>query len=57
MKSIILRDYQLKCFKDKFNLTSDNIILTINDEKKNAYYVLNGCDKVYIDYYYAVFYF
>jgi len=57
MKSIILKDYQLDCFQKKFNLSNDNIILYIDDKKKNAYYVLDGSEKFKIDYWYAIFYF
>ena len=57
MKSRILKDYQLDCFQKKFNLCNDNIILYIDDEKKNAYYVLDGSTKHKIDYWYAIFYF
>ncbi len=57
MKSKILRDLQLELFKQELHTNSDSIILTINDEKKNAYYVLNGIEKHSIDYWYAVLYF
>ncbi len=57
MKSKILKDYQLDCFKKKFNLNNDNITLYVNYEKKNAYYVLDGLDRFDIDYEYAIFYF
>lgn len=57
MKSRILKDYQLECFQRKFNLNNDNVILYVDDEKKNAYYVLDGLDRFDIDYEYAIFYF
>lgn len=57
MKSRILKDYQLQCFKRDIKVNSDSIILTVNDEKKNAYYVLDGSKKHRIDYWYAVLYF
>lgn len=57
MKSKILRDYQLNCFKKKFKLKNNNIILTVNNNKKISYYILDGSKKVYIDYDYAIFYF
>lgn len=57
MKSRILKDYQLQCFKRDMKVNSDSIILTIINEKKNAYYVLDGSEKHNIDYWYAVLYF
>lgn len=57
MKSKILKDYQLDCFQKKFNLNNDSIILYVDDEKKNAYYVLDSSKKYNVDYWYAIFYF
>lgn len=57
MKSRILKDYQLQCFKKKFEIDSDNIILTIDYKKKTACYVLDGLIRYKVDYWYAVLYF
>ncbi|MBQ7140005.1 MAG: hypothetical protein IJO32_00705 [Bacilli bacterium] len=57
MKSRILKDYQLECFQRDLQIKNDSVILTVNDEKKNAYYVLDGLEKHEIDYWYAIFYF
>ena len=57
MKSKILKDYQLKCFNERYNLNCNYIELFINDKEKNAYCVLFGLIRLNIDYEYAIFYF
>ena len=57
MKYIQLKDYQLKCFKEKYNLFSNNIILVIDDKNKEAFCILNKFLKANVDYWYAVMYF
>lgn len=57
MKSRILKDYQLECFQRDLQINNNSVILTVNDEKKNAYYVLDSLEKHEIDYWYAIFYF
>lgn len=57
MKIRQLEDYQLKCFKKKFKIHSNDIILFVDDEKKEAYCLINKRIKYDIDYWYAVLYF
>ena len=57
MKYIQLKDYQLKCFKEKYNLFSNDIILIIDNENKKAFCILNKFLKANVDYCYAVMYF
>lgn len=57
MKIRQLEDYQLKCFKKKYKIRSNSIILFLDDEKQEAYCLINMRVKYDVDYWYAVLYF